>query len=129
MNNTHLDPESGIGWTAAWARVSESGEIEIQRYMTYFEEGRSHNQWLLLFDDEHEAAAYVSATAPGPVPGPYEWAVGECTTFGLLAILRDNPNIKGAVFRSRGKSAHAIPATVLIGALSKALGEPEGDAA
>jgi hypothetical protein len=129
MNKTCLDPESGIGWTAAWARVSESGEIEIERYMTYFEEGHTHNQWLLLFDDGHEAEAYVSATAPGPVPGPYEWAVGECTTFGLLAILRDNPTIKGAVFRSRGKMAYAIPATVLIHTLSGALGEPEGDAA
>ena len=129
MNKTHLDPESGLGWTAAWARVSESGEIEVQRYMTYFEEGHSHDQWLLLFDDQHEAEAYVWATAPGPVPGPYEWAVGECTTFGLLAILRDKPKIKGVIFRSRGKSACPIPAAVLVGTLSRALGEPEGDAA
>jgi len=129
MNNTYLDPWDGIGWTAAWAKVSERGEIEIREYFTYFEEGHPHNQWLLIFDNEHEAEAYVVATAYGPAPRHYEWAVGECTAFGLLAILRDNRNIKGVVFRTSGEVACAMPATVLIATLSKVLGEPEGNAA
>lgn len=85
MNNTYLDPWDGIGWTAAWAKVSERGEIEIREYFTYFEEGHSHNQWLLIFDNEHEAEAYVVATAYGPAPRHYEWAVGEC----LVSMSRD----------------------------------------
>jgi hypothetical protein len=129
MNNTYLDPWDGIGWTAAWAKVSERGEIEIREYFTYFEEGHPHNQWLLIFDNEHEAEACVVATAYDPAPKDREWAVVECTAFGLLAILRDNRNIKGVVFRKSGKVAYAVPARILIGALSNALGEPEGNAA
>lgn len=63
------------------------------------------------------------ATAYGPAPRHYEWAVGECTAFGLLAILRDNRNIKGVVFRKSGKVAYAVPARILIAALSNALDE------
>jgi|SRR5215207_7376644 len=121
--NAHINRESVCGWAIAWATVSKSGKIEVQKYLTHFLEGQELNQILPLFANEHKARAYILANAPAPAAKGFQWAVVELTAYGLLVTLLDNPHIEAMVANPRSEDASVLPAALLIEALSSALGE------
>lgn len=130
ISNIQIDRKSGVGWTITWANVStDPSEIDVQKYLTVYEQGEELNQSLLLFDSAYEANAYILANAPGPAPEGLAWTVAEFTAYGLLVTLRDNPNIAAVVCNPQDEEVNVLPAAGLIEGLTKALDQPEGDAA
>jgi hypothetical protein len=128
-NNASLVPESPAGWTLGLATVSESGEPEMEGFLTHFERDYPDEKWLMLFRTQQEAKAYIVAKLPADALEDCQLACTEFTASELLGFLREYPDLEGVLFDPGSNAAHFVPADVLIGVLERHLGEPEGDAA